>query len=121
LRTNLLAAAAMVLALGAAMSACRLATTKSVTFVNPSAQPLFVAVNEREPFEVPAGGSVRRDLPSLDRWQPMTITARDQRGVTISATTTSLSRIKSARNRFNLDVSGGEPYDPLLKQYPGMP
>ncbi len=120
LRANLLAATVMLLVLGAAAIACKPAMTTTVAFVNPSAQPLFVAVNEREPFEVPADGELRHDVP-LDRWQPMTITARDARGVTIFATTTSLPRIKSAGNRVDLQVAGGERFDPLLQQYPGMP
>lgn len=118
LHANLLAAAVMLLVLGAASTACK--TMTSVAFVNPSGQPLFVAVNEREPFEVPADGEVHHDVP-LDRWQPMTITARDARGVTIFATTTSLPRIKAAGNRVDLQVMGGERVDPLLQQYPGMP
>ena len=120
LRANLLGMAAVLLVVGAAAIACRPAMTTRVAFVNPSAQPLFVAVNEREPFEVPAGGEVRHAVP-LDRWQPMTIAARDARGVTIFATTTSLPRIKAAGNRVDLQVTGGERVDPLLQQYPGMP
>ncbi|MBI5283593.1 MAG: hypothetical protein HY874_00725 [Chloroflexi bacterium] len=120
MRANLLATAAMLLVLGAAATACSPAMTTSVAFVNPSAQPLFVAVNERESFEVPADGEVRHAVP-LDRWQPMTITARDARGITIFATTTSLPRIKSAGNRVDLQATGGERFDPLLQQYPGMP
>jgi len=64
LRANLFAAAVMLLVLGAAAIACKPAMTTSVAFVNPSAQSLFVAVNEREAFEVPADGEVHHDVPA---------------------------------------------------------
>jgi hypothetical protein len=119
LRASLLAAAAVPLALVLIGStACK--TTSTVAFINPSDQPLFVQIDERAPFEVPANGTVHRRLPAVERLRPLTITARNVRGATIFALTTSLPRIEASGSRVEMKATG-VPVDPLLQQYPGLP
>ncbi len=95
-------------------------TTISVAFVNPNAQPLFVQIDQREPFEVPANGTAHSSVPALERLQPITITARDARGATVFFVTTSLPRIEATGHRIDLKASG-EKVDPLLQPYKGFP
>ena len=115
---RLLAAAIVSVALIATATACK--TTSNIAFVNPTEQALFVRIDEHDPFEVPAGGTVRRALPALERLQPLTITALDARGVTVFATTTSLPRLEASGHQLELKAAGLS-IDPLLQQYTGMP
>jgi hypothetical protein len=103
---------------GVLSAACQ--TTSKVAFVNPLDRPLYVTVNERPPFEVPAGGTVQTTLPSLERLQPMAITARDAHGATVFAITTSLPRIQASGGRVELKASG-QVYDPLQQPYANLP
>lgn len=95
-------------------------TTVKVTFVNPLDQSLYVTVNERPPFEVPAHGAVRVNLPALNRLQPMVITARDWQGATVFAMTTSFPLIQAVGSRIELRAPG-RAYDPLQLPYPNVP
>jgi len=118
-RARPLAALAVTLALAlSGNAACT--TTSAVAFVNPSDQPLFVQIDERAPFEVPANSVVRRSLPAVQRLQPLIITARTARGATVFALTTSLPRIEASGRRVEIKATG-VPVDPLLQQYPGLP
>lgn len=111
-------AAAFVLAsLAALASACK--TTSEIAFVNPSDQPVFVQLDEKAPFEVGAGATVKRPVPSLQRMQPITVIARDPRGATVFALTTSLPQLEAAGRRLELKATGPTT-DPLLQQY-GFP
>jgi hypothetical protein len=118
LRASVLATVALSLALATLASACE--TTSKVAFVNPSDEPLYVQIDERASFEVPANGTVHRSLPSLERLRPLTITARNSRGATIFALTTSLPRIAASGSRVEMRALG-VPADPLLRPYPAMP
>jgi hypothetical protein len=95
-------------------------TTSKVTFVNPLDQPLYVTVNQRPSFEVPAHGTVRTNLPALERLQPMVITARDTHGAIVFALTMSFPRIQAAGSRIELRAPG-HVYDPLQQPYPNTP
>ena len=116
--TRLLAASIVSLALLFTASACK--TTADIAFVNPTNQALFVQIDEHAPFEVPAGGTVQRALPSLQRLQPITITALDASGATIFALTTSLPRLEASGHRLELKATGPA-IDPLMQQYVGAP
>ena len=116
--TRLLAAAVVLSSLAALASACK--TTSDIAFVNPSIQPVFVQIDEKPPFEVGAGATVKRALPSLNRLQPITIVARDSHGATVFALTTSLPRLDAAGHRLELKATGPT-VDPLLEQYGGFP
>jgi hypothetical protein len=99
-------------------TACEMST--NVAFVNPTNQPLFVQLNERPAFEVPANGAASAPIPALDRLQPMTIIARDAHGSTIFSVTTSLPRIQAEGNKIELKATG-EKIDPYARPYPGLP
>lgn len=91
-----LVAAGVVLSLLSVMSSwCQ--TQVQVTFVNPTDRPLFVQVNEREPFEVAPQSSLRAPVPGLERLKPILIVARDSEGRTVYALTTSVNRIEATR------------------------
>jgi hypothetical protein len=90
----------------------------SVTIVNPSDQVVYVTINEHAMFEVPANGEVSTPMSTVDRYGPLLITARDARGATIFAVTTSLPRIEAQGNRVELR-STGQTYDPL-QQFAGQ-
>ena len=97
----------LVVAVGAI---CR--ANEKVEFVNPTQEPLFVQINEREPFEVPPGGKVFAALPALGRLTPITITARDRRGVTVFHRATSIIRIQTTGNQVQL-TPGASAADPF--------
>ena len=115
---RLLAAAVALLSLAALSAACK--TTSDIAFVNPSNQPVFVQVDEKAPFEVGAGATVKRGLSALNRLQPVTVIARDERGATVFALTTSLPQLEAAGHRLELKATGPT-VDPLLQQYAGFP
>ena len=104
--------AAVVLA--AISAACK--TTSDIAFVNPTNQSVFVQVDEKTPFEVGAGATVKRALPALDRLTPVTVIARDARGVPVFALTTSLPQLEEAGHRLELKATGPK-VDPLLQPY----
>ncbi|HWS44901.1 MAG TPA: hypothetical protein VN636_03500, partial [Acidimicrobiia bacterium] len=85
---RLLIASVAVASFAAISAACK--TTSSIAFVNPSDRPMFVQVDENAPFEVGAGATVQRALPALNRLTPITVIARDSKGATVFALTTSL-------------------------------
>jgi hypothetical protein len=111
------AAIAMV-ALAALATACK--TTSDIAFVNPSDQPMWVQVDQKAPFEVGAGATVKRALPALDRLTPITIVARTAGGATVFAVTTSIPQLEAAGHRLELKVTGPK-VDPLIQQYAGFP
>ena len=115
---RLLAAAFALASLAALAAACK--TTSDIAFVNPSSQPVFVQVDEKAPFEVGAGATVKRGLPALNRLQPITVVARDARGATVFALTTSLPQLEAAGHRLELKATGPK-VDPLIQQYAGFP
>jgi len=118
LRARMVALAAVSAILIITGTGCQ--TTSRVAFVNPSNRPLYVQVDEHSPFEVPAGGTVQRELPALERLQPLIITARDVRGATVFAITTSFPRIEASGRRIEMAATG-VPVDPVIDEYPGMP
>ncbi len=118
MRASVLATVALSLALAMSVSGCK--TTSSVAFVNPSGEALYVRIDERASFEVPANSTVHQSLPALERLRPMTITARTVRGGIVFALTTSLPRIEASGSQVELKATG-VPFDPLLQQHPGMP
>jgi hypothetical protein len=77
-------------------------TTKEVTLVNPSDQPLFVQINERAPIEIAPGGSAKSTVPALERIATLNITARDGRGQTVFFVATSVSRLEQQGMRIEL-------------------
>lgn len=115
---RLLAAAVVLASLAALASACK--TTSDVAFVNPSEVPLFVQIDEKTPFEVGAGATVRRALPALQQMQPISVIARDAKGATVFAITTSLPQLEAAGHRLELKATGPK-VDPLIQQYAGLP
>jgi len=115
---RLLAAAVVLASLATLASSCK--TTSDIAFVNPSGQPLFVQVDEKTPFEVGAGATVKRALPALQRMQPITVIARDSRGATVFALTTSLPQLEATGHRLELKATGPK-VDPLIQQYGGFP
>ena len=115
---RLLAAAVALLSLAALSSACK--TTSEIAFVNPSTQAVFVQIDEKEPFEVAGGATVKRGLSALNQLQPITVIARDKRGATVFALTTSLPQLEAAGHRLELKATGPT-VDPLLQQYAGFP
>lgn len=90
---RVVAAGAVLLWLTVMSSACQ--TRLQVTFVNPTDEPLFVQVNEREPFEVAPRSSLEAPVPGLERLKPILIVARDAEGHTVYALTTSVTRIEA--------------------------
>jgi hypothetical protein len=115
---RLICAAVATVALAVMATACK--TTSDIAFVNPSDQPMFVQVDEKAPFEVGAGATVKRALPALDRLTPITIVARDARGATLFAVTTSVPQLEAAGHRLELKATGPT-VDPLIQQYAGFP
>ena len=111
---RLLAAAIVLVSLAAISAACK--TTSDIAFVNPMNQTVFVQVDEKTPFEFGAGATVKRALPALDRLSPVTVIARDARGVTVFALTTSLPQLEAAGHRLELKATGPK-VDPLLQPY----
>lgn len=91
LRRLLFACTAIVVA--SSFVACQ--TNDTITFVNPTDRALFVQINERAPFEVAAGASVTTTLPSLERLQPLAVTARSARGDTVYFVATSLTQLNA--------------------------
>lgn len=116
--TRILVAAIALASLAAFSAACK--TTSDVAFVNPSSQAVFVQVDEKAPFEVAAGATVKRPLSALNRLTPVTVIARDSTGATVFALTTSLPQIEAAGHRLELKATGPT-VDPLLQQYMGFP
>jgi hypothetical protein len=100
-------AALLLLALGCA-------TNERVAFVNPTATTLYVTINEREPFEVPPGESVKATLPALQQLTPITITAHDASGATVFFQSTSVARLVEAGRRIELDPERTQPARPPL-------
>lgn len=90
---RVVAAGVVLLVLSVMSSSCQ--TQVQVTFVNPTDAPLFVQVNEREPFEVAPRSSLKAPVPGLERLKPILIVARDGDGRTVYALTTSMNRIEA--------------------------
>jgi hypothetical protein len=93
------------------MSSVACTASREVTFINPSDQPLYVQINQRDPFEVAARGSVRANVPSLERLKPILITARDADGRIVFAYTSSVARIEATPVvELNIDSLHGQPF-----------
>ncbi len=93
-----------------AFVACQ--TNDTITFVNPTDRALFVQINERTPFEVAAGTRVTTTLPSLERLQPLAVTARNARGDTVFFVATSLTRLNAQGGQLEM-VPNGISVDPF--------
>ena len=91
-------------------TACQ--TNDTITFVNPTERALFVQINERTPFEVAPRSSTTATLPSLDRLQPLAVTARTARGDTVFFVATSLTRLVAEGRRLEM-VPNGMVVDPF--------
>jgi len=115
---RVIGAAIALVALAALATACK--TTSDVAFVNPSDQPMFVQIDQNAPFEVGGASTVKRALPALDRLTPITIVARDAKGATLFAVTTSVPQLEAAGHRLELKATGPK-VDPLIQQYAGFP
>lgn len=113
LRRLLFACTAIIFA--SSFVACQ--TNDTITFVNPTDRALFVQINERAPFEVPAGASVTTTLPSLERLQPFGITARTARGDTVFFVATSLTRLAAEGSRLEM-IPNGIVMDPFASVGP---
>jgi hypothetical protein len=87
-------------------------TTQTVAFANPTQETLYVQIDQKPPFEVPAGGEVRANVPAIDRLTPISITARDGRGQAVFFRALSLPALQNAGNRVVLAATG-DPIDPL--------
>lgn len=98
-----------------ALSALACSASADLTLTNPTDQTLFVQVNEREPFALPAGDSARTSVPALDRLAPITITARDEYGRTIFYRSTTVQLLRAAQMQLSL-VPTGDPWDPYAGQ-----
>jgi hypothetical protein len=111
MRSHYSATALVMLAMSPLMlSACD--TSEDVDFVNPTAETVFVQVNQDRPFAVAPGTSVTASVPSFERLRPVTITARNERGDVIFFTTMSTARLAAEGHRVEL-VTQGERIDPL--------
>jgi hypothetical protein len=99
---------------GIASVACT--TNTHVTLSNPTSGPLLVQVNERAAVKIAAGGSARVTLPALERLQPLSITARDERGAIVYSTSLTWTILRAAGNRVSLDPVAARAYDPLVAQ-----
>ena len=113
MRLPLVIACVLTLA-GVASIAC--STTTRVTLSNPTSGALFVQVNERAPVKIAPGASARVTLPALERLQPLSITARDERGAIVYSTTLTWTILRAAGNRIALAPDAQPAYDPLLAQ-----
>jgi hypothetical protein len=108
-------AVACALALGGiAFVACT--TNTHVTLSNPTSGPLLVQVNERPPVRIAPGASARVTLPALERLQPLSVTARDDRGAMVYSTTLTWTVLHARGDTIALAPSAQPSYDPLLAQ-----
>jgi hypothetical protein len=86
------------------------ATNEDVAIVNSTERTLYVTINERAPFTVEAGNTVKTRLPALQQLTPVSITARDDRGATVYFQTTSVTRIIDDGRQVELRATS--PLDP---------
>lgn len=105
-----LALACFAIALAWSMAGCR--TNERIAFVNPTDRPLFVQLNERPPFEVAPHSSTATTLPSLERLQPLAVTARNARGDTVFFVATSLTPLVADGRRLEM-IPNGVDVDPF--------
>jgi hypothetical protein len=95
----------------ATMTAC--STTVSVEVINPTDETLYVEINEAKPVPVEARAAAHVHIPGLENLAPVTVIARDVRGKTRFATTTSAALLRASHDQITL-APQGRPYDPLL-------
>jgi hypothetical protein len=95
----------------ATMAAC--SPTVSIEVINPTDETLYVEINEAKPVPVEARASARVHIPGLENLAPVTVIARDVRGKTRFATTTSAALLRASHDQITL-AQEGRPYDPLL-------
>lgn len=98
----------------AALFALGCTTNTHVKIDNATGSVVSVQVNERAPVKIAAGQSVRVTLPALERLQPLSIIARDERGAIIYSASTTAAALDAGGDALKIIADDQRAYDPAI-------